>query len=100
MFIHHVFFWLKDPGSESDLNALREGLRRLSRVGTIRSFHIGRPAGTHRDVIDGSYSLSWFTTFDSAEDEAAYQQDPIHQEFVSTCSHLWSRVVVYDTVDA
>lgn len=100
MFIHHVFFWLKDPSSEADLQTLREGLQQLSRVGTIRSFHIGRPAGTHRDVIDGSYSLSWFTTFDNAGDEASYQQDPIHLAFVAGCSHLWSRVVVYDTVDA
>lgn len=100
MFIHHVFFWLKEPDSQADLDSLREGLRRLSRAGTIRSHHIGRPAGTHRDVIDGSYSLSWFTTFDNAEDEAAYQQDPIHLEFVAKCSHLWSRVVVYDTIDA
>lgn len=100
MFIHHVFFWLKDPSSQADLQSLREGLQQLSHVGTIRSFHIGRPAGTHRDVIDGSYSLSWLTTFDSAEDEASYQQDPIHLAFVAGCSHLWSRVVVYDTIDA
>jgi len=100
MFIHHVFFWLKDPASEADRQQLTEGLRRLGRVATIRSHHIGRPAGTHRDVIDASYSLSWLTTFDSAADEAAYQQDPLHLAFVAECAHLWSRVVVYDSVDA
>lgn len=100
MFIHHVFFWLKDPDSEADRRSLHEGLQRLSRVSTLRSFHIGRPAGTHRDVIDASYSLSWLTTFDSAADEAAYQEDPLHLAFVAECAHLWSKVVVYDSVDA
>ena len=100
MFIHHVFFWLKDPGSESDLESLCEGLKRLAGVEAIRSHHIGRPAGTHRDVIDASYSISWLTTFDSASDEAAYQQHPLHLDFVANCSHLWSKVVVYDSVDA
>jgi hypothetical protein len=34
--------------------------------------------------------------FDSLADQAAYQSHPIHQRFVETCSHLWSKVVVYD----
>ena len=35
--------------------------------------------------------------FDSAEDEAIYQEHPMHLEFISTCSRLWERVVVYDS---
>lgn len=100
MFVHHVYFWLKNPGSREDLEKLREGLLKLSKVKYIRMFHIGRPAGTNRDVIDRSYALSWLTIFDTAEAQEQYQQDPIHLDFVSECSSLWSRVVVYDSVDA
>ncbi|MBM3442227.1 MAG: Dabb family protein [Bacteroidetes bacterium] len=100
MFIHHVFFWLKHPARAEDLLQLQEGLQRLSSISSIRTQHIGRPASTHRDVIDASYSLSWLTTFDTAADEASYQQDPLHLEFVATCAYLWEKVVVYDSVDA
>ncbi|HEX9514352.1 MAG TPA: Dabb family protein [Puia sp.] len=98
-FVHHVYFWLKNPGSREDLAALIAGLRKLSKVATIRQFHIGQPAGTNRDVIDTSYAVSWLVLFDTAEDQASYQTDPIHLQFVEECSPLWSKVVVYDSVD-
>jgi hypothetical protein len=99
MFIHHVYFWLNNPNSREDFEKLVEGLRKLSKVETIRSFHIGKPASTSRDVIDGSYSISWFTTFEDLEAQESYQKDPIHLAFVASCKDLWSRVLVYDSVD-
>jgi hypothetical protein len=98
-FIHHVYFWLKNAESQDDRNKLIEGLRKLSKVKTIKTFHIGKPASTRRDVIDSSYAISWMLTFDNREDQDSYQVDPVHLKFVEECSNLWSRVVVYDTVD-
>ncbi|OQP67138.1 stress protein [Niastella vici] len=98
-FIHHVYFWLKNTGSKEDRAKLVEGLQKLSKVTTIKTFHIGMPADTNRDVIDRSYAISWFVLFDNAADQASYQVDPIHLKFVEECSHLWSKVVVYDSVD-
>ncbi len=100
VFIHHVYFWLKNPDSKEDLQQLIDGLKKLSAVKTIKQFHIGRPAATNRDVIDTSYSVSWLLLFDNAADQDSYQVDPIHLKFVETCSHLWKKVVVYDTIDA
>jgi len=99
-FIHHVYFWLNNPNSEADKQALIEGLKKLSKVSTIKSFYIGTPAGTRRDVIDSSYSISWLLFFDNAADQDSYQTDPIHLDFVKTCKHLWKKVTVYDTVNA
>ena len=98
-FIHHVYFWLKDPENKNDLNQLVEGLKKLSAVSTIKNFHIGKPASTNRDVIDNSYIVSWLLLFDNKEDQESYQTDPFHLKFVEECSHLWSKVVVYDTID-
>lgn len=98
-FIHHVFFWLKNPGSAADKDKLVEGLKKLSKVKTIKQFHIGKPADTNREVIDTSYAVSWFVLFDNAADQASYQIDPIHLKFVEECSALWQKVTVYDTVD-
>lgn len=99
-FIHHVYFWLKAPGNEQDLADLIDGLRKLSAVKTIREWHIGKPAGTRRDVIDSSYSVSWMLIFDDRAAQDAYQTDPIHLDFVKNCSHLWEKVVVYDSEPA
>jgi hypothetical protein len=99
VFIHHVFFWLKEPHNESNRQQLAEGLKKLAAISAIRSFHIGRPAATSRNVIDTSYSISWLISFKNAADQDSYQSHPIHLDFVKECAHLWEKVVVYDAID-
>lgn len=99
-FVHHVYFWLKNPESKEDKAKLVAGLKKLSAVKTIKWFHIGQPAETNRGVIDTSYAISWCTFFDNDADQASYQVDPIHLKFVEECSPLWTKVIVYDSVDA
>jgi hypothetical protein len=98
-FIHHVYFFLKNPDSTEDHDKLVAGLRKLSQVKSIDSFHIGKPAATNRDVIDRSYSISWLLHFKNAADQESYQTDPIHLQFIDECSSLWQKVIVYDSVD-
>ncbi len=99
MFIHHVYFWLKNPGNAADRTKLVEGLKKLAKVSTIKNFYIGQPADTRREVIDSSYDISWLVFFESPADQDSYQNDPIHLKFVEECSLLWEKVTVYDTVD-
>jgi hypothetical protein len=99
-FIHHVYFWLHNPENKDDYKKLIEGLQKLSKVKTIKDFYIGKPADTKREVIDSSYSVSWLLFFKNRADQDSYQTDPVHLKFVEECSHLWKKVVVYDTVDA
>ena len=96
-FIHHVYFWLKNPSSEADRSKLIEGLTALSKVPTIRFHHIGLPASTNRSVIERSYSVSWMLFFDNLEEEEIYQKHPIHLKFVEDYSHLWEKVTVFDS---
>ncbi len=84
--------------SSEDRAALIEGLQTLSTVPAIVAHHIATPAGTSRGVIDSTYAVSWLCLFDSAEAEAVYQTHPLHLKFIADCSHLWSKVVVYDSV--
>ena len=100
IFVHHVYFWLNNPDSKDDLNKLKEGLTKLSKVKTIKQFHMGKPADTNRDVIERTYAISWLCMFDSRADQESYQKDPIHLKFVEDYSALWKKVVVYDSVDA
>ena len=97
---HHVFFWLKNPDSKSDLNKLIEGLKTLSKIESVRKLHIGVPASTEkRPVVDSSYSASELIFFDDVEGQNIYQEHPIHKKFVEQCSHLWEKVIVYDSID-
>ena len=97
-FVHHVFFWLNNPTNEADKKALLDGLHKLCAVPNIQLFHIGIPAETDRDVIETGYSFSWLTIFNNKEDEEIYQTHPIHLQFVQECKHLWSKVIVYDSI--
>lgn len=99
--VHHVFFWLKNPDSQEDLARLLAGIRGLARIETVRGIHVGVPASTEkRDVVDNSYSASEILYFDDTAGQQAYQDHPLHKQFVAECSALWSKVVVYDAVSA
>ncbi|MBJ6121085.1 Dabb family protein [Sphingomonas mollis] len=98
--VHHVFFWMKTPGRQADVDKLIAGLETLRGIPEIRELRIGVPANTeNRSVVDGSYGVSELMVFDTVEDQRRYQDHPIHKRFVETCSGLWERVVVYDSID-
>ena len=95
--IHHVFFWLNNPDSESDKQQLIEGLNTLGSIDEVKVLLVGTPASTiEREVVDNSFDVSELMIFESVEAQDAYQVHPIHTEFVEKYSHLWERVVVYD----
>jgi len=98
--VHHVFFWLKNPGSKEDLKKLLAGLETLRKIETVKALHVGVPAETeHRPVVDASYSASEMMFFEDLAGQKVYQDHPIHQKFIEDCSQLWERVVVYDSMD-
>jgi len=96
---HHVFFWLKNASSQEDLYTLLKGLQTLKGIETVRKIYIGVPASTEeRDVVDSSFSASELLFFDDTEGQKIYQDHPVHKKFVDDCSHLWQKVIVYDSV--
>lgn len=100
MFVHQVYFWLKNPENAEERSQLLEGIHGLAYIEPKTLFHVGVPASTNRSVIDTSYSFSLLITFNDIEEHDAYQQHPIHLKFVEECSSLWSKVVIYDAVNA
>lgn len=100
MLRHHVFFWLKNPGVPDNRDALIAGLRTLGSIEEVVLLQIGVPASTEkREVVDNSFDVSELMLFHSAAEQKAYQDHPLHLQFVADCGHLWDRVVVYDSVD-
>lgn len=97
--VHQVFFWLKAPGSTADRDELIAGLRTLGKIPVVRSLQVGVPASTElREVVDASFDVSELMVFDSVADQKLYQDHPVHQDFIAKYSHLWGKVLVYDTL--
>jgi hypothetical protein len=99
--VHHVFFWLKNPGSKEDRDKLVEGVKNLRNIPTVKSLHVGVVADTEqRGVVDASWDVSELMFFTDLAGQAVYQEHPIHQDFIANFGHLWARVVVYDAIEA
>jgi hypothetical protein len=98
--IHQVYFWLKNPQSKSDVARLIAGLRTLRDIPTVRELHIGTPAATEQGGgVDSSYKVSLLAFFDSFVDEKAYEEHPLHQQFLRDCSHLLAKGSVFNSMD-
>ena len=96
MFVHNVFFWLKEKDNEEAQKALLAGIKTLEGIESIESVYIGTPAATRRPVIDSSYSFAEILVFADEAAHDVYQVDPLHLKFVEDCAHLWEKVVIYD----
>jgi len=99
-FAHSVFIWLNNPNSEADKTKLESGLKELIENSLyIRSAHLGVPARTDREVVDNSYSYHLIVTFGSKEAQDKYQVEPAHKKFLDDCSNLWTKVLIYDSMN-
>jgi len=97
-FVHHVLFYMPADASDADKAKLLEGLQLLQQIPVIKLAHIGVPAATTREVIERTYTYSWLCLFDSATDEAHYQQHPLHDTFREQYARYWEKVVIYDAI--
>lgn len=96
MFIHSVYFWLRDDLTPAESDLFAGEVASLISLPTVRQGWSGPPAATDRPTIDSSYSCGLLVAFDDKQGHDAYQVDPGHLRFVETCSPLWTRVQVYD----
>ena len=97
-FAHTVYFWFKNPDSQEDRKTFETSLQKfLDESAYAKTSFIGRPPKASRDVVDGSFTYSLIVTFESAEAQQKYQDEAPHKVFIEESSHLWSKVIVYDS---
>ena len=97
MFIHIVCFWLKEgtPGSAREQLVADCG-KYLGKIPTVRHLWSGKPAMTPRDVVDNSYDVGLCVALGDRAGHDAYQEHPLHKEFIARNKAHWARVQVYD----
>ena len=98
MFVHSVYFWLKEGLSTEQTETFWDGVQSLQDIESVRQAYIGVPAPTDRPIIDRSYSCALIVVFDDQEAHDLYQVHKIHDRFRDECSSLWDRVVIYDSL--
>lgn len=99
-FEHVVLFWMNNPENQEERALLEKGMKDLIRSSDfIVSAHIGVPAMTDREVVDNSYTYNYTVTFKSKADQDAYQEEPVHLEFIEQYKHLWGKVQIYDSIN-
>ncbi len=97
-FAHVVYFWFKNPDSQADRATFEASLTKfLNSSQYAKTKFIGKPPKATRDVVDDSFTYSLILSFESAEDQAAYQEEAPHKVFVEECEDLWEKVIVYDS---
>ena len=97
-FMHHVFFWLKEPNNEAHRKQFLGAIAKMKKIPTIQRCVIGKPAGTPREVVDNSWTFDWYVTFAGRDAWQVYNDHEIHKKFIEEVGHLWERVQVYDTL--
>lgn len=98
MFVHAVYFWLRDDVRDQERAKFLEGLESLTTIETVGQSYVGVPAETDREIIDRSYSSALILVFADQAAHDAYQQHPTHDRFRETCSGFWKKVQIYDSV--
>jgi len=98
--LHTVFFWLKNPESDSDRKTFETAIRKLIRTNPqATANHLGCPAASEkREVVDNTFTYCYTMSFPSVEAQNIYQEDPTHQLFIEEAKHLWERVRVHDSI--
>ncbi len=96
MFIHSVYFWLRDDLTDAQRAAFTEGVRSLATIPAVRSGYVGAPAATDRPVIDRSYSVGLVVDLGDLAGHEAYQAHPTHLAFLEQFKPFWTKVQIYD----
>ncbi|MEO6528263.1 MAG: Dabb family protein [Gemmatimonadaceae bacterium] len=100
MFVHSVYFWLRDDLSPVGRSIFIDGMRSLATIETVEHSFIGTPAVTTREIIDRSYSYALVLGFADRAAHDAYQVHHVHDTFREQCGGSWKKIVIYDAISA
>lgn len=96
MFIHHVFFWLKEG---ADHAVFQNALENLIKSPQIKDAYLGVAAKSDREVVEDSFDFSLLVFFDNKEKHDTYQtNDAVHDAFIEIGKNMWEKVQVYDAI--
>ena len=98
MFVHAMYFWLRDGISREDEATFDAGVGSISTIEGVVHGYVGVPAATDRPVIERGYSRALVIVFNDEAAHDAYQVHPVHDRFREECGGFWTSVRIFDSV--
>lgn len=98
MFVHAVYFYLRDDLTRAEQDQFNRGVKSLREIEGVAAGYIGVAAATDRAVIERGYSRALVLVFPDQAAHDAYQVHPVHDKFRAECGGLWTTVRIYDSV--
>ena len=98
MFVHAVYFWLRNDLTPAQVRQFDAGLQSLRAIDAVHDGWIGVPAATDRPVIERGYSRALILVFRDEAAHEAYQVDAVHDRFRQECGSFYASLRIYDTV--
>ena len=96
MFVHSVYFWLKDSLTEEQKADFKAQLEILTQIKPCEFATYGTAVPSERPVVDSSYSYLLMGAYKTSADHDAYQVHPDHQHFLKNYNTYWDKVLIYD----
>ncbi len=94
---HVVLIWLNESGNQQHIEQLVSISMQLLEIEEIRQLHVGTAIPSDRNIVDDSFDVGIYMTFESAKDMEAYLQHPKHKNAVREfIKPLAKKIVVYD----
>lgn len=98
MFVHAVYFWLRDDLTSAERARFVSSLHALRGIDAVQQGYVGVPAPTDRPVIERGYSYALVLVFADGAGQDAYQHHPVHDRFRDECAGYWHTLRIYDSV--
>jgi len=92
--VHVVLIWLKEP---EHMQQIINESRRLREISELQQLRVGKSIPSDRKVVDDSFDIGLYMTFNNQEDMQRYLIHPEHKDVVNTVlKPLVSEIKVYD----
>ena len=98
LFVHSVYFWLKDDVTAEQRTEFFDVLRDLERIKSVEALELGIPAQTPRDVVDNSYDVALLVYFKDKAGHDLYQADKIHKDAIEIFEDWIGEIKIYDAI--
>ena len=99
--VHHVVVcWLNEPGNKEARHKIIEASRRFSSIPGVINVRAGRVIQSERKIVDGSFDVAIYLSFENKQKLQDYLAHPIHKNAVKKIlKPLVRKIVVYDFIE-
>ena len=97
---HVVLCWLKDAGNKAQRQKLIETSLEFKNIPGVLEVRAGEVIPSDRPIVDSSFDIAIFLSYDSVDDMKAYIVHPDHKKAVQeVLKPLVKKVLVYDFIE-